>query len=75
MKCEYRVAMLCKLFRNVGLFYKRALQKRLVFFKRDLYFKGAYKELPPHSMPGVLQRISQGTHRTESCHIGMSHVT
>jgi len=34
----YEVAMISRLLRIIGLFYKRALQKRPIFYKRDLYY-------------------------------------
>ena len=36
------VAAISRLLKNIGLFCKRAPQKRPIFCKRTLYFKGAY---------------------------------
>jgi len=35
---HYGVATISRLLKNIGLFCKRALQKRPIFCKRDLYF-------------------------------------
>ena len=40
---HYDVATIGRLPENIGLFCKRALQKRPMLCKRDLYFQGAYK--------------------------------
>jgi len=39
---DYGVATISRLLRTTDLFCKRALQKRPIFRKRDLYFEGAY---------------------------------
>jgi len=38
----YGVATIGRLLKNIGLFCKRALQRRPIFYRRDLYFYGAY---------------------------------
>jgi len=47
VSAESGVAMVWRLLKEIGLFYTRALQKRPISFKRDLYFEEAYKALPP----------------------------
>jgi len=40
---SYGVATISRLLKNIGLFCKRALQKRPIFCKRDLQFERAYE--------------------------------
>ena len=45
----YGVATISRLLKNIGLFCKILVSFVVHFCKRGLYFRGAYKSLPPHS--------------------------
>ena len=44
----YGVAAIRRLLKMISLFCNRALEKRPIFCKRDVYFEGAYESKPAH---------------------------